>query len=97
MQGDQTGGKKGEEGRSPDDQHRAFHELAAAFTASDRPTGRDDLRARLGDSYDFLPEHVRGAIEGMADDEFAEIGKMADRLQGMGMVYEMPGGLVCLL
>lgn len=96
MQGDPTG-EKGGERRPPDDHHRAFHELTAAFTGSDRPKGGDELRARLGNSYDHLPDHVRGALDGMGDDEVAEIGKMADRLQDMGMTYELPGGRVCLL
>ena len=96
MQGDPIG-EKGGEGQPPDDHHRAFHELTAAFTGSDRPKGGDDLRARLGDSYDYLPDHVRSALEGMTDDELAEIGKAADRLQDSGMSYELPGGRVCLL
>ena len=98
MQGDQTGDNSGGDEKRPDPQHRAFHELTAAFTGpGERPKGRDDLVNRLAGSYDDLPDHMREAIGGLSDDQVAEIGKLAGRLQDMGMTFELPGGRVCLL
>ena len=96
MQGDQSG-ESGGEGRLPDDHHRAFHELTAVFTGADRPRASADIRERLGESYEFLPDHVRDAIDGMSDEEVGEIGRIVGRLQDRGLAYELPGGRVCLL
>lgn len=93
MQGGETESKQTSQG--PD--HNAFHELSNAFLDErERPESISEIRRRLGDRYDDLPERMRASLEGMTSEELAEIGKMAAWFQERDLTFELPGGKVCL-
>lgn len=75
----------------------AFHRLSSAFLDdARRPSSVRELRELLGDGYDELPSRMRASLDGMSPEELAEIGRMASWMRDRDLVYELPGGKVCL-
>lgn len=89
------------EAKRPDQAHGgdpAFHQLAAIFLDQARsPKSIDEVKSRLGDDYEQLPQRVRDSLESMRGGELAELGQIAVWLKERDLIFDLPGGKVCLL